>query len=233
MLQIRTGRGPSWTLRAAAAIAASLAVAATLGGCVLGQLVGGMAASAQRTGTKTVSAKYSGLADKDFAVVVYADRIIQADFPEVVGNLTVTIARRLAEQETLVAASGFVPGERVLQYQYSNPRWVVMPWRELGEQLGVDRLIIVELQEFRLNEPGNQYTWAGAASAAVRVIELDGPSPETPTFQETITVSFPDEDGYGPMQMPASTIQLALSKRLVDRASWLFYEHEESNYPDY
>jgi hypothetical protein len=233
VIHLRTGRGPSWIVRAAAAFAASLAVAITLSGCILGQAIGGMAASVQRTGTKTVAPKYAGLNGKSFAVVVYADRIIQADFPEVVGDLTVTIARRLAEQETLVGASGFVPGERILQYQYSNPRWVVMPWRELGEQLGVDRLIILELQEFRLNDPGNQYTWAGVASGAVRVIELDGPSPETPVFQETVTVRFPDEEGYGPMQMPASTIQLALSKRLVDRASWLFYEHEEANYPDY
>jgi hypothetical protein len=234
VLHLLSGRGPSSTLlRASVALAAPLALAAALSGCVLGQLVGGMAASAQRSGSKTVAAKYSGLADKSFAVVVYADRIIQADYPEVVGDLTVTIARRLADQEALVAASGFVPGERVLQYQYSNPRWVVMPWRELGEQLGVQRLIIVELQEFRLNDPGNQYTWAGVASGAVRVVELDGPSPETPVFQETVTVRFPDEDGYGPMQMPASTIQLALSKRLVDRASWLFYEHDEANSAEY
>ncbi len=224
---------PTRRLLAAGAALAALAAAAVQSGCVLGQLVGGMAASAQRTGTTTVTARYAGLRGKSFAVVVYADRIIQADFPEVVGDLTVTIARRLAAQDEAVGASGFVPGERILEYQYSNPRWVVMPWRELGEQLGVDRLIVVELQEFRLHDPGNQYTWAGVASGAVRVVELDGPAPDSPIFQETVTVRFPDQDGYGPMQMPGSTIQLALSKRFVDRASWLFYDHEEPNYPDY
>lgn len=226
-------RPPRRRLGVGATLVTLFAAAAFQGGCVLGQLVGGMAASAQRTGTRTVTAKYAGLRDKSFAVVVYADRIIQADFPEVVGDLTVTIARRLAEQGTAVGASGYIPGERILEYQYSNPRWVVMPWRELGEQLGVDRLIIIELQEFRLNDPGNQYTWAGVASGAVRVLELDGPAPDAPIFQEHVTVRFPDQDGYGPMQIPGSTVRLALSKRFVDRASWLFYDHEEPNYPDY
>lgn len=215
----------------AAAGAAAALVAAS--GCAIGQLVGGMAASYERTGSRTVAAKYKGLAGKNFAVVVYADRVIQADFPEVVGDLTVTISRRLAAPENGVGAAGYIPGERILQYQYNNPRWVVMPWRELAEELGVDRLVVVELNEFRLNDPGNQYTWAGVASGTVRVIEADGPSPDMPTMQEAVLVRFPDEDGYGPMQIPASSVRIALSKRFVDRASWLFYDHDEPNAIEY
>ncbi len=219
-------RSPFPTLAAAAILAGAAAI---VGGCAAGQLVGGMLSSYERTGSRDVEAKYRGLAGKNFAVVVHADRIIQADFPEVVGDLTITIARRLADPANAVGAAGYVPGDRVLQYQYNNPRWVVMSWRELAEEMGVERLIVVELTEFRLSDPGNQYTWAGVASGIVRVVETDGPSGDIPVLQEPITVRFPDQDGYGPMQIPASGIRLALCKRFVDRASWLFYDHQEPN----
>lgn len=216
------------------AAAGLLAGAASLHmGCAAGQLVGGMMSSYHRTGATDVQARYRGLAGKNFAVVVHADRVIQADFPEVVGDLTVTIARRLADPANNVGAAGYVPGERVLQYQYNNPRWVVMPWLELAKEMGVDRLIVVELHEFRLSDPGNQYTWAGVAAGTVRVIEADGPSGDVPVLQEPVTVRFPDKDGYGPMQIPASGVRLALCKRFVDRASWLFYDHEEPNAIEY
>src|SRR5688572_25600617 len=135
---------------------AASAIAAALGGCAIGQLVGGMAASHARTGSHDVESKYSGLVGKNYAVVIYADRVIQADFPEVVGDLTVTIAERLADPAHKVGAAGYVPGDRVLQYQYNNPRWVVMPWRDLAKEMAAGGRIVFELPNFRLADPATK-----------------------------------------------------------------------------
>lgn len=193
-------------------------------GCVIAPLL----RSAELNGSKDVKAKYAGLAGKSFAVVVSADRMIQADFPQLMGQLTATIGQRLADE---CDASGWIPPQDVLAYQYKNPRWSVMRLDDLAKELKVDRLIIVEVMEFRLHEPGNQYLWRGAATAKVGVIEADGPVNDNFIFQEQVRTIFPiDERALGPAQLSEQTVQVKLSKKLIDRVSWLFYDHEEKNY---
>lgn len=217
---------PAWSL--ALVLAAAVALPAGLGGCVVGQLVGGMAASAQRSGSKTVKAKYTGLKGKTFAVIVAADRSIQADHPAIVEVVTNEITRRLVEH---AGASGVVPAADVLRYQFQNPGWVARSPTELQADFGVDRLILVDLQEYTLTDPGNAYIWAGVAGGLVQVLEAgteQGTAGEF-AFKESIRVRFPDEQGTTASSVPASTVQLELTRRFVRRASWLFYDHEEPN----
>jgi len=42
-------------------------------------------------------------------------------------------------------------------------------------------------------------------------------------------VKFPDKDGFTPQDMAEELVTTALSNRLIDRVSWLFYTHEEKN----
>ncbi len=208
-----------------------LAVPLLSAGCSIPQLVGGMLESDRRNSTRTVEAVYEGLADKSFAVVVAADRSVAADYPGVVPTLTNTISERI---RTRSLASGFVPPDQVLKFQTQNPRWEAMRPAELAETLAnVDRLIFIDLQEFRLSDPGNPYLWAGTASALVGVIESDSRFSEEFVFTKQISVTFPDQDGFGPSQIPQSGVELALARRFIDRVSWLFYEHEEPHYIKY
>ncbi len=193
-------------------------------------LVGGMAESARRTESSEVPAEYDGLRGKSFAVIVAADRATQADFPDVVARLTVEISRRLAEH---VGASGYVPGEKVLQWQYNNPRWSTMPMSELAQQLGVQRLVYVDLIEYRLNDPGNAYLWDGLGTANVGVVEADTSLPDDFAMQKQVSVKFPDNEGAGPAEIPFAAVNTELARRLADRAAWLFYTHEEKNEMEY
>jgi hypothetical protein len=198
-----------------------------LSGCSgLGQLVGGMAASAERTGEKTVKAKYTGLESKTFAVVVSADRSIQADFPNIVPLMTREMTRRLSEN---CGASGVLPADEVLRFQYQRPGWIAMSPKDLAKALDVSRLVFVELTDYSLNDPGNPYIWRGNAAATVRVLEADGKLSSDFSFRQPLRVSFPDSEGLGPAQIPVETVQLELSRRIINRASWLFYDHKEPN----
>ncbi|MBX3357666.1 MAG: hypothetical protein KF745_04480 [Phycisphaeraceae bacterium] len=210
-------------------IAALICAPLLLQGCNIIAPFGGLARNFEKTAVKEIDAKYSGLQDKTFAVVVSADRMIQADFPSIVGDITLTVSRRLADPENDVGASGYVPGVRVLEFQYNNPRWVAMTMPKLAEELGVERLVFIDLSEFRLNDPGNQYLWAALAAGSVHVYEVDGPTPSIAAFSERISVKYPDKEGLGPAQIPGSQIEMALAKRFVDRIGWLFYKHEERN----
>jgi hypothetical protein len=213
------------------ALGAIVLAAATGGGCqFVGGLVGGVAESYKRSSTQLIEAKYRGLEGKTFAVVVLADRVIQADNPEVVAKLTLDISARLAEH---AGASGFIPGAEILDYQFNHPRWVAMSTGQLGKELGVERIVYVDLTEYRLNDPGNQYIWQGVASAMLGVAEVDGVLPDEFAFHEQIRVRFPDKDGTGPTDMSKPLVVSALVKRLTDRCSWLLYDHQEPYYPDY
>lgn len=198
-----------------------------VGGCAIGQLVGGMAASAHRAGSTTIKAKYSGLVDKNFAVVIAADRAIQADFPDLVPLLTREVTRRLSEN---AGASGVVPADEVLKFQFQRPGWVAMPLEELAKELDVDRLVYIDLRDFALTEPGNTYIYSGVASGVVNVVETGlGIASDNFAFTESIRVRFPDSQGMSPLQIPKAQVFGELARRFIDRASWLFYEHEEPN----
>jgi hypothetical protein len=189
-------------------------------------------------GDHEVKAKYTGFGGKSFAVVVAADRMIQADFPQLVGQLTTTVANRIQEKvgedDPALAPTGWVPPESILNFQYRNPRWIAMSARDLAKELGVDRLVYVDVSEFRLSEPGNAYLWAGVAAGTVSVYEVSDLDSEGYAFHEAIRVTFPTkEKALGPAQLSGDVVQIELAKRFVDRASWLFYDHREKNIIDY
>ncbi|MFZ4574318.1 MAG: hypothetical protein ACOYN0_07955 [Phycisphaerales bacterium] len=207
------------------------ALAGSLAGCAA---VGFAAAVAEREGTHDVDAEYTRLDGKSYAVVVSADRSIQSDHPLVMEYLIDRVTDRLSQQTNVPRAGGYVRSIQVIKYLNEHPGWTGKPMSELAKDLGgVDRLIFIDLFEFRLNDPGNAYLWEGVASARISVIETDSPIPDDHAFTKTITVRFPDQQGMGPNEMQAVAVRTELSRRMVDRLSWLFYNHEEKRTPDY
>lgn len=216
--------------RRAGVAAAAVGVVLLAGGCQLIGFGGALVESYKRNSTREVKGEYGGLKGKSFAVVVNADRVIQSDYPNIVPRLASGVSERLAAE---VDASGFVPAAALLSWQFNNPRWTTMPPSELAAELGVQRLVVVELQEYRLHEPGNQYLWEGVAAGTVSVIEADSALPDEPVFERFVRVGFPDAQGFGPRDLGEDLVHSTLAKRFVDRASWLFYDHQEPYYPDY
>lgn len=203
---------------------AALGAALLSGGCFIGALAGGMAQSYQENSTRTVEAEYTGLVGKSYAVVVVADRSIEAMYPGVVATLTGRMNERLRDN---AGAQGWIDSTELLAYLYNNPRWVARPRSELAADLGVDRLVVMDLQEFRLHDVGNQYLWDGVAQGTMAVVESDSPVPDSYAFDVGVTVRFPDKSGTGPLEYTDAVVSSSLIKRLVDRATWLFYKHEE------
>lgn len=200
-------------------------------GCELGLLIGGMAQSYKETASHKVEAEYDGLSERSFAVVVAADRSIEADFPGLVAELTRRIDERLAG---FANASGHVPYVEVLGYLYNNPGWAAKSRTELAEALGnPQRIVYLDFTEFRLNDPGNAYLWEGVAAGSIGVFEIDGSIPDDYAFERGVRVKFPDKMGLGPNEYSREQVISVLLKRFVDRTTWLFYQHEEKITPDY
>lgn len=201
-----------------------------MGGCAVGELIGGMADSAHRSGSSEVPAEYTGLAGRSFAAVVAIDRSTQARFPTLAAELTARVNTRLAES---AGASGWVPPDQIIAFLNNNPSWPAWPRDRLTAEFGVERLIVVDVGEFRLYETGNQYLWDGLAQGSVSVFESDSAAPEFEAFARDVRVVFPDQQGYGPGELPESAVASELLRRFVDRAVWLFHDHEEPNAIEY
>jgi hypothetical protein len=212
--------------RAIGALGAAAALALATGCAAVG-FIGAMADSAERTGSSTIEAEYDGLAGGSYAVVVWADRSVQMQFPALVPSLIQRVDQRLAAN---AGATGHVPGDRVTEYLSNHPQWVAWPRSRLAAELdNVDRLVFIEVNEFRTNEPGNDFIWDGLAWATVSVVERAQVGSDAEVFRREIRVRFPDSRGFGVDDFGRDAVASTLLKRLVDRASWLFYTHEEPN----
>jgi hypothetical protein len=216
--------------RLAIAIAGAIGALLLGGGCQIVSLVGMMAETYKETGTKEIKAEYTGLTGKSFAVIVAADRILMAEHPRLQSEVTTIVSMRLREHS---GATGFVPPESLMKFQVDTPRWKAMSAKDLAEELGVERLVYVELTDFRLREAGNAYLWSGRASANVSVLEADGSIDDEFIFRKSVAVDFPDQDGFTPEDYSAEYVTTRLRTRLCDRIVWLFHDHEEPYYPDY
>ncbi|MBZ0170797.1 MAG: hypothetical protein K8E66_00305, partial [Phycisphaerales bacterium] len=165
-----------------------------------------------------------------YAVVVWADRATQAEWPQLVPSLLQSVDLVLASES---GASGHIAGDDVTNYLANTPQWVAWPRSRLAEELDVDRVVFIEINEFRTNEPGNEYLWDGLAWATVSVIERGGQASDAQAFRKEVRVTFPDETGYGPEDMSRLGVASTLRTRLVDRAAWLFYTHTGPNAIEY
>jgi len=209
-------------LRAAASLAL-LALVPVLASC---NILAWPVMTAYETGSHSVAPQYTGLANKNFAVIVAADRAIQSDHPDIVVLLTREISRRLAES---AGAAGIYPADEVLRYQFQHPGWVAASPGDIAKDLGVDRLVFVDLTEFTLTDPGNPYVWNGAATASIGVLEAESGASSEFAYKEAVHVTFPDKEGVSPLEMPRDTVKAELALRFVHRASWLFFQHDEQN----
>lgn len=198
----------------------------TMPGCIVGAAIGGMAESYKRTGSSEVEAEYLGLVGHSFTVVVSADRLIEGNNPGISARINQRVNDRLIQNAN---ASFAIPSADLLTVLYNTPQWPAMPRGEVAAMLGVERLIVVEIIEYRLNEPGNKYVWDGSASCMVSVFEADSGFPDDPVFEKAIRVAFPDSSGLMRTEIPEAAVNTELANRITNRVSWLFYTHEESN----
>lgn len=214
--------------------ALAFAATVTLPGCVLGTIVGGMAESYRRESTKTVKADSDVLVGKSFVVLASADRSIEEAAPGITAMLIARITERLADPKLDAGTTGVVPPAMVVQYMYDHPGWRAKSTEDLSKDLGgAQRIIYVELTEFRTMEPGNQYLYDGVCAGTISVAEADSKLADYYSFEKSILVKFPDETGRRPDEIPENAVRTELIRRFVDRATWPFYTHEEPYYPKY
>jgi hypothetical protein len=199
------------------------------GGCALANLAGAIGNEMERNKKIEVLAEYEGLENRTVAVLVHADASTLYEFPNVTLDAAGNIAYRI--QKEVQGVSVLAPAT-VLQWQYQTPAWTTLPYGQIADELGVDRVVVVDIYEFRLNPPGNQYLWEGAASANVGIVERDGLDPDAFTATFDVRTNFPTQLGLTRDNLSAQAVLTGLLTKFVQESAWLFYRHLEDKYPD-
>lgn len=167
-------------------------------------------------------AEYEGLSGKRVAVLVDSPLDAQYEHPTAVPRLCEYLSAGLHE-----ACDGarILPPNYAVAYQANNIYWPTMEIPRLAEDLKVERLVIVDLVEYRLQSPGNSYLWDGVIIADVNVFEADGADPMTPTFTQRVKVRYPPMDGIQRDQVPQAVIEQGLQVKFGQEATKLFYTY--------
>ncbi len=200
-----------------------------LGGCILAGIAAAVGSNIEKGKQIEVLAKYRGLENKSVAVLAHADMRTAYEFPTALPNIVGNVSDILQKN---------VPGVRLLDPRFSfswmhqTPGWPTSPLADLANELDVDRVIVIDLFEYRLNPEGNSFLWDGVAGANVSVVERDGIDPDSYAEEFQVISKFPDMEGIGKSQAGPTQIEIGLQKTFVDEVGYLFYDHAEMKYPD-
>ncbi len=201
----------------AAAIASLLTAAlAASSGC---QAVGYAAEAIDSETDVEFVAKYDGLNGKRIAVFVDAPLDAQYEHPTAVPGLCDYISAGLKES---CEGARILPPNYAVAYQANNIDWPTMDTEALAKVLGVERLVIIDLVEYRLQAPGNSYLWDGVIVGDINIFEADGADPTTPAFAQRVKVRYPSVDGVRREDAPAATIEQGLQIKFAQDTVNLF-----------
>jgi hypothetical protein len=197
-------------------------------GCEAAYLIGGMAQNFEYQKEIEVLAEYD-LAGKTVAIVVDADMVTLYEFPDLVAHISSGVAARIQRHVDSVRV---LDPRLVLAWQYNTPQWNGMPYGDIAQDLNVDRVVYINIQEYRLHPPGNRWEWEGVCAADVGIIERGSIAPDSFAAQFTVVGRFPSIKGVGRDAATAEQIEVGVLAEFIKRTAWLFYDHLEPKYPD-
>lgn len=201
-----------------------LLLALTLcGGCEFAGLVANTVSPESKP--LKVRSEYAGLQNQRVAVLVDANPSLFFEQP---------LAQREVCEALCLKLAAHVPGIQVVdpkqtvEFQQRNLYWNTVPFAELAQRLGVTRLVIVELTDYQLHEPGNVNIWRGLLAASVSVAETDSPTPNNLVYDSLVSVAYPPNKPLGVLNSDQRTIRLGTLDLFSHQVAGRFYEHEEA-----
>src|SRR5690606_38858230 len=129
--------------------------------------------------TVDVAADYRGLDNQRVAVLVAANDQLLYRYPQAPSKVNQAVSAHLVQQVPGVTVTD---PKQMIDFQINNPFWNAIPYSQIVQQLDVDRLVVVDLSEYRTHEPGNAHLWKGNVSGHIKVIDATAVDPDVPAY---------------------------------------------------
>ena len=117
-------------------------------------------------------------------------------------------------------------------WQFNTAQWSALPYGDIAEQLGVDRIVYVEIYEYRIHPPGNRLMMEGVCAATIGIIERDSIDPDNFAQAMDITTMFPEDQHVTIDEIAPDQMRFTLTSLFIRDTAWLFHRHIEPKYPD-
>jgi len=187
----------------------------------------GWAANAVGGGKRSVKveARYTKLDHHSIAVMVAASDITLFHYPDAPYRVSQAVSRHLADHLKKVT---LMDPHQVIRFQRDNPYWTAMRYGRLIKKMHVDRLVLIDLIDYRTHEPGNTHVWKGVIDANVGVVSAAAADPDNFVFYQHVRIEFPPDTTVGVVDSNNQTMQLGMVTYFAERAAGLFYTHKEN-----
>ena len=117
---------------------------------------------------REVKAEFAGLAGKSVVIVVYCDRRVQYEYPNVCLTVSSAVGGQLAKN---VEGLTLIDPRRVVKYQDGNIYWDEMDKTALGKAFGANFVLFISLVEYSTREPGSLNLYRGRINAQVSLYD--------------------------------------------------------------
>ena len=203
-----------------------------LGGCQLLGIVGIVA----KAMPKIVPAAYTGLAGKDVAVMVWTDRAISVDWPNMSIDVGASIRKKLLagqaddKPKELEGTTFPVTPQSIARFQLDHPEMDNAPITEIAPQVGVHRLIYIEITRFqtRSDMAVNTDLYLGQIVANIKVVEYENGQAKIGYKENNVTIQFPKKaPADGVSNLGDDKTYVLTVDAFTTQAAWRFYKHEE------
>jgi hypothetical protein len=172
-----------------------------------------------------VEGQYDGLANRSVAIVVSMSDYAQFNHPTAKQAIAEEMARRI--QANVPGVTLTSPAE-IAAWQQDNPYWATRPPSMLIDQLKVERLVLVEIGEYRTHEPGDKHILRGVISASINIVEAEADDPDNfgASFTKNTMYPEPGESKIGRVGDDEAVIESRTQIRFCETAAGLFYDHQ-------
>lgn len=145
-----------------------------------------------------IQAAYKGLAGKSVGIMVWADKSVLMDWPNLQVDTANNVINKLlaaqaAEVKDLKSTTYPYPPASYVKYQKEHPETDVQPVTQFAGKLGVQRLIYIEVNDLSTRADGGAVLFLGNIAVTLKIIEIDDKGVGTVAFSENIKKQFPDK----------------------------------------
>lgn len=137
--------------------------------------------------TKPVPAEYPHLEGRKICILVWADNDTLFDYRNVQLELSEYV---LAALKGNLKKVSFVPNRTIVEHQRADVDWDRKSPAALGNELGAERVLMLELTQYTTREPESPHLYRGRISANVKVYDTSH-SDSAPTYRVNVETLYP------------------------------------------
>lgn len=178
---------------------------------------------------KSADAEYKGLAKQKVAIMVWADRGVRIDFPNLqldLGNGVQAYLISKTDEDSLKETQFPWEVRSVLRFQKEHPELEGRSITEWAHRItGVSRLVFVEVPEFSTRAGTAVQLLKGGMVVNVKVLEISNGKSKIAYERQNIGIAFPEKSKEGVVDVPESAIYGGTLNLGAKTIAELFYPH--------